>query len=46
MDIEVTDVERARAVVEETRNHCLVSNALAIPVELEAKIHEPIRKAG
>jgi organic hydroperoxide reductase OsmC/OhrA len=46
MDIEVNDVERARAVVEETRHHCLISNSLAVPVELEAKIHQPIRKAG
>ena len=46
MDMEVTDVARARAVVEETRKLCLVSNALAVPVEIEAKIREPIRKAG
>jgi organic hydroperoxide reductase OsmC/OhrA len=46
IDMEVTDVERARAVVEETRKHCLVSNALNIPVEIDAKIHEPVRKAG
>jgi organic hydroperoxide reductase OsmC/OhrA len=46
MDMEVTDVERARAVVEETRKHCPIVNALVAPVEIEAKIREPIRKAG
>jgi organic hydroperoxide reductase OsmC/OhrA len=46
IDMEVNDVERARGVVEETRKHCLVSNALNIPVEIDAKIHEPVRKVG
>lgn len=46
MEVEVTDVERARGVVEECRKLCLISNALVAPVELAAKIHEPIRKAG
>jgi organic hydroperoxide reductase OsmC/OhrA len=46
IDMEVTDPERARGVLEETRKHCLVSNALVAPVEIEAKIRQPIRKAG
>ena len=46
MGMDVSDVERARTVVDETRRHCLVSNALAVPVEIDAKIHEPVRKAG
>lgn len=46
LDMEVTDVERARGVIEETRKCCLVSNSLVAPIEIDAKIHEPIRKAG
>ncbi len=46
IDMEVNDVERARAVLDETKRHCLISNALRAPVEVEAKIHAPLRKAG
>ena len=46
IDIEVSDIERARVVLAETRQHCLVTNALRAPVEIEAKIHAPLRKAG
>jgi organic hydroperoxide reductase OsmC/OhrA len=46
IDMEVSDVDRARAVLEETKQHCLISNALRAPVELVAKIHAPLRKAG
>ena len=46
VDMEVSDVERARAVLEETNQHCLISNALRAPVEIEAKIRVPVRKAG
>ena len=46
IDMEVSDVERARAVLEATKQHCLISNALRAPVAVEAKIHAPLRKAG
>ncbi|HEY5944772.1 MAG TPA: OsmC family protein [Kofleriaceae bacterium] len=46
IDMEVSDVERARAALDETKQHCLVSNALRAPVEIGAKIHPPLRKAG
>jgi organic hydroperoxide reductase OsmC/OhrA len=46
IDMEVSDVERARAVLDETKQHCLISNTLRAPVELEAKIRSPLRKAG
>lgn len=46
IDMEVSDVERARAVLDETTHHCLICNALATPVEVGAKIHTPLRKAG
>jgi organic hydroperoxide reductase OsmC/OhrA len=46
IDMEVTDVERARAVLEETKQHCLITNALKTRVEIEAKIRAPMRKAG
>jgi organic hydroperoxide reductase OsmC/OhrA len=46
IDMEVSDVERARAVLDETKQHCVVLNALRAPVEVEAKIHSPLRKAG
>ncbi|HEY5921219.1 MAG TPA: OsmC family protein [Kofleriaceae bacterium] len=46
IDMEVSDVERARAVLEETKQHCMISNALRAPVEIGAKIHAPLRKAG
>jgi organic hydroperoxide reductase OsmC/OhrA len=46
IDMEVSDCERARAVLDETRQHCLIGNALKAPVEIAAKIHAPMRKAG
>jgi organic hydroperoxide reductase OsmC/OhrA len=46
IDMEVSDIERARAVLEETKQHCVITNALRAPVEIEAKIHAPLRKAG
>jgi len=45
LDMEVSDVERAREVLEETKRHCLVANALRVPVEIEARIALK-RKAG
>ena len=44
--MEVSDVERARDVLELTKAHCLVANALAAPVEIDATIRLPARKAG
>jgi organic hydroperoxide reductase OsmC/OhrA len=47
IDMEVGDVERARATLEETKQHCLITNALRAPVEIDAKIRPPaVRKAG
>jgi organic hydroperoxide reductase OsmC/OhrA len=47
VDMEVSDPERARATLEEARRHCLITNALRAPVEVEARIRPPaIRKAG
>lgn len=46
IDMDVSDPDLARKVLEETKAHCLVSNALKAPVEIEAKIHQRIRKAG
>ena len=45
LDMEVSDVERAREVLEETKRHCLIANSLRVPVEIEARIHVT-RKAG
>ncbi|HEX5061926.1 MAG TPA: OsmC family protein [Kofleriaceae bacterium] len=46
IDMEVSDVERARAVLDETKQHCLIANALKTPLEIDAKIRTPLRKAG
>lgn len=46
VDMEVTDVERARAVLEQTQQVCLVPNALKAPLEIIAKIRPAVRKAG
>lgn len=46
VDMEVSDVERAREVLDEAQQHCLVSNALKVPVEVIAKIRPAVRKAG
>ena len=46
IDMEVLDVERARATLDEAQRHCLVSNALKTPVEILAKIRPAVRKAG
>jgi organic hydroperoxide reductase OsmC/OhrA len=46
IDMEVSDVERARTVLDETQQHCLVSNALRVPIEVIAKIRPAVRKAG
>lgn len=46
IDMEVSDVERAREALVETKAHCLIANALVAPVEIEAKIRVPARKAG
>ena len=46
IDMEVLDVERARATLDEAQRHCLVSNALQAPVEILANIRPAVRKAG
>jgi organic hydroperoxide reductase OsmC/OhrA len=46
IDMEVSDVDRARATLDEAQQHCLVSNALRAPVEIVAKIRPAVRKAG
>ena len=46
IDMEVTNVERARTTLEEAQQHCLVTNALKAPVEVLAKIRPAARKAG
>lgn len=47
IDMEVSDVVRARAALDETKQHCLIANALVAPVEIEATIRAPVlRKAG
>lgn len=46
VDMEVSDVERARAVLDEAQQVCLVSNALKAPVEIIAKIRPVVRKTG
>jgi len=47
VDMEVGDVARAQAALEEARGHCPITNALRVPVEVDAKIRPPaVRKAG
>ena len=46
IDMEVGDVERARTVLDETQQHCVVSKVLRAPVEFIAKIRPAVRKAG
>lgn len=41
LEMQVSDVEQARRTLEAARDHCVVSNALRIPVEVVAKIREP-----
>ena len=46
IDMEVSDTERARAVLEETRCHHLMTNALRAPIEIEARIRSRERSVG
>jgi len=47
IDMEVSDVARARTTLDEAQRHCLISNALRAPVVVDAKIHPPaVRKVG
>lgn len=46
IEMEVTDVDRAREALDEMQQHCLVSNTLRAPVEIIAKIRPAVRKAG
>lgn len=44
IDMEVSDVERARETLDEAQRHCLVSNALKASVEVIANIRPAARK--
>jgi organic hydroperoxide reductase OsmC/OhrA len=45
--MEVSDPERARTTFAEAKQHCLITNALRAPVDVDARIRPPgIRKAG
>lgn len=47
IDMEVSDVVRARATLDEAQRHCLISNALRAPVVVDAKIRPSVvRKVG
>jgi organic hydroperoxide reductase OsmC/OhrA len=47
VEMEVSDPERARATLEDARQHCLITHALRAPVDVEARIRPPgVRKAG
>jgi organic hydroperoxide reductase OsmC/OhrA len=46
IDMEVSDVDRARATLDEAEQHCLVTAALKAPVEVIAKIRPVVRKAS
>jgi len=46
IDMEVSDVERARAVLDETKQHCLIANTLKGSVEIAAKIRAPLQQAS
>jgi organic hydroperoxide reductase OsmC/OhrA len=46
VDVEVDDVERARAALELAKRHCLISNALRAELEIEATIRPAQLRAG
>ncbi len=46
IDMEVSDIERARTALDETQRHCLITKALRAPVQIEAKIRAPMREVG
>lgn len=46
VDMEVSDVERARGTLDEAQRHCLLVDALKAPVEIVARIRRAIRRAG
>ena len=46
IDMEVDDVERARATLDVAKQHCLISNALTVPVEISARFTPVARQAG
>jgi organic hydroperoxide reductase OsmC/OhrA len=46
IDMEVSDIERARATLDEAQRHCLIINALRAPVVIDAKIRSAARNAG
>jgi len=46
IDMEVNDAERARSVLEETKHHSLMVNALRAPIAIEARIRSGVRSVG
>ena len=46
LDHEVSDVDKARAMLDEVKQHCLITNALRAPVAIDARIRPAVRKAG
>lgn len=46
IDMEVIDVDHARATLDAAQRHCPLTNALKAPVEIVAKIRPAARKAG
>ena len=46
VDMEVSDVARAQKTLEVAKRHCLVSNALATPVEVIATFRPVAQQAG
>lgn len=49
VDMEVDNTEQARATLEDAQRHCLVANALKVPVEIVANIRgkdDEVREAG
>lgn len=46
LDMEVNDVARAQHTLDDARRHCLVSNALRAPVEVNATIRPASLQAG
>jgi organic hydroperoxide reductase OsmC/OhrA len=46
LDMEVSDVERAQHTLDDARKHCLICNALRIPVDVVATIRPAQLQAG
>ena len=46
VDLEVDDVERARATLDDAKRHCLISHALTLAVEIIPRFTPVARQAG